>query len=99
MDSLADLTIDAFRPRLGERFRIHSGPQGTLDAELAEVRSIGASRTARRAPFSLLFRTTLTAPLPQAIYRIEHDEMGSHDIFLVPVGPDGTGMVYEAIFT
>ena len=30
---------------------------------------------------------------------VEHDEMGSCEIFLVPVGPDSVGMVYEAIFT
>jgi hypothetical protein len=24
-----------------------------------------------------------------------HDEMGTYEIFLVPVGPDGKGMVYE----
>jgi len=28
-----------------------------------------------------------------------HDELGAYEIFLVPVGPDGKGMVYEAIFT
>jgi len=99
MDSLADLTIDAFRPRVGERFRIRSAPASALDAELIDVRAVGASRADRRTPFALLFRTALTAPLPQAIYRVEHDEVGAHDIFLVPVGPDAAGMVYEAIFT
>ena len=39
------------------------------------------------------------APLPQSIYEVVHDEMGVYEIFLVPVGPDGKGMVYEAIFT
>jgi hypothetical protein len=99
MYSLADLTIDSFRLRLGERFRIRSAPQSTFDAELIDARALGASRAPRRTPFSLLFRTALTTPLPQAIYRIEHDEIGPYDIFLVPVGPDAAGMVYEAIFT
>ena len=99
MDSLADLTLDAFRPRVGERFRIRSGPASAIDAELIDARAVGASRPDRRTPFALLFRTAQTAPLPQAIYRFEHDEMGMHDIFLVPVGPDAKGMVYEAIFT
>jgi len=99
MDSLADLTLDAFRPRVGERFRISSAPASAIDAELIDVRAVGASRPDRRTPFALHFRTALIAPLPQAIYRVEHDEMGAHDIFLVPVGPDAAGMVYEAIFT
>jgi hypothetical protein len=36
--------------------------------------------------------------LPQAIYQLEHDRMGTMDIFLVPIGPDGQGMGYEAVF-
>jgi uncharacterized protein DUF6916 len=98
MDSLADLTLDAFRLRIGERFRIQSAAQ-TIDAELIDARAVGEARAPKRTPFAVLFRTALTAPLPQAIYRVEHDEMGAHDIFLVPVGPDAAGMVYEAIFT
>ena len=46
-------------------------------------------------PFSLSFERPATM-LPQRIYEISHDEMGSYEIFLVPIGPDGRGMVYEA---
>ena len=99
MDSLADLTIDAFRPRVAERFRIHTSPASAIDAELIDVRALGASGAARRTPFAVLFRTVLTPALPQRIYRVEHEAMGAHDIFLVPIGPDAAGMVYEAIFT
>ena len=104
--SLETLTVDAFQPRVGETFRIRSRPDDELEAELIEARALGGgpSRTApdtsrRRTPFSLSFRTSLTAPLPQGIYPVVHDELGAHEIFLVPVGPDGKGMVYEAIFT
>jgi len=38
--------------------------------------------------------------LPQAIYTFEHDQLGTLQIFIVPIGPaaDGQGMRYEAIF-
>jgi hypothetical protein len=36
--------------------------------------------------------------LPQATYPVEHDELGRMEIFLVPIGPDGSGMRYEAVF-
>ena len=37
--------------------------------------------------------------MPQRIYQVEHDAMGAYEIFLVPVGKDATGVLYEAIFT
>ena len=95
------LTVEAFQPRVGNRFRICPSPDSAVDAELVEVRSLGGgARVAnRRAPFALLFRTTLGAPMPQRIYQVEHDAMGAYEIFLVPVGKDATGVLYEAIFT
>ena len=99
------LTVDVFQPRVGETFRIRPRPEHELEAQLIEARALGGGPVradggaSRRVPFSLSFRTTLTVPLPQRIYQVVHDEMGSYEIFLVPVGPDGKGMVYEAIFT
>ena len=103
-NGLENLTIDAFQPRVGHTFRIRQ-PDGEIEAELIEARALGGgpgragAGTRRRVPFSLSFRTSATAPLPQRIYEVAHDEMGSYEIFLVPIGPDGRGMVYEAIFT
>ena len=86
---------------MGERFRICPSPDSAVDAELVEARPLGggAQVANRRAPFSLLFRATIKAPMPQRIYRVEHDAMGAYEIFLVPVGKDATGVLYEAIFT
>jgi hypothetical protein len=105
-NSLETLTVDAFQPRVGDTFRIRHRPEHEVEAELIEARPLGggpsrapSETSQRRTPFSLSFRTSLTAPLPQSIYQVVHDEMGAYEIFLVPVGPDGKGMVYEAIFT
>jgi hypothetical protein len=103
-DSLETLTVEAFQPRVGERFRIHPSSDTEIPAELIEVRPLGAAGRAagtspRRVPFSLSFRTPRTPVLPQRIYEVAHDELGSYEIFLVPIGPDAEGMVYEAIFT
>ncbi len=105
-NSLETLTVDAFQPRVGQTFRIRPRADSEIEAELIEVRALrgGPNRapseaSQRRTPFSLSFRTSLTAPLPQSIYEVAHEEMGSYEIFLVPVGPDGKGMVYQAIFT
>ena len=104
-NSLENLTVDTFRPRVGGTFRIRQHPESAFDAELIEARELSdpgrstAGGPGRRTPFSLLFRTKPGGVLPQRIYQVEHDEMGAFDIFLVPVGPDAVGMVYEAVFT
>jgi hypothetical protein len=58
-----------------------------------------SSPTGGRAPFSIVFRGPLDAVLPQCIYQLEHAAIGTFDLFLVPIGPDGEGMRYEAVFT
>ena len=103
--SLETLTHDAFQPRVGDSFSIRPDSATSIDAELIEVRVLGepgrssTNGSSRRSPFALSFRTANKGALPQRIYAVEHGMMGSYDIFLVPVGPDAVGMVYEAIFT
>jgi hypothetical protein len=102
-NDLETLTIDAFQPRVGETFRIRASPDIDVPAALIEARAVGAGRAAgaseKRIPFALSFRTPPTPVLPQRIYDVVHDSLGSYEIFLVPIGPDAEGMVYEAIFT
>lgn len=102
---LEDLVLDAFASRVGQSFRIDTSGNGSIDAELIEARSLAgtappsSTRSTRRTPFALLFRTAQRAVLPQRIYAVAHAELGAYDLFLVPIGPDAKGMVYEAIFT
>lgn len=98
-DNLETLTVDVFECRVGQRFRIRAEPGGELEAELIEARALGTAAGGRRVPFTLAFRTLQLNALPQRIYEVPHDDMGSYDIRLVPVRPDGKGMAYEAIFT
>ena len=94
---LGALTADTFAPLRGESFRIAPGDVPEFEVELIEIKegAAGASRT----QFSLLFRGGSDPPLPQRIYRVEHEELGPLDIFLVPLGPDDVGQRYEAVFT
>ena len=52
-----------------------------------------------RDPFSLEFTDTEHDHVPQQIVAVEHPELGSFDLFVVPLGPSDQGMRYEAIFT
>ena len=97
---LESLTVDTFTPRIGERFRLLIDAGTTMPMELFDATTLGSSGSALgRTPFSILFRGPMTPVLQQRIYRLDHEAMGSLDLFLVPIGPRDGGMVYEAIFT
>ena len=51
-----------------------------------------------REPFSLLFSGPLELFLQQHMYTLQHDELGSVEMFLVPVNQDENNTFYEAVF-
>lgn len=97
-------SASTFSPYLNQKFRMHIGPAEVMEIDLAEISDAppavakAAAAYGRRAPFSLFFRGPLRPLMPQRIYTLEHAELGRFDLFLVPIGPDGTGMRYEAVF-
>lgn len=98
---LESLTISDFEHRVGQPFEIGSEADGgPVDTQLVEVVAVGeASGPGGRIPFSLVFRAPGEGVLPQRIYQIRHADLGVFELFLVPIGPDGTGMCYQAVFT
>src|SRR2546425_13335309 len=96
---LEAFTIDTFAGRLGERFRIGFEPESPSDAELVEATQLSPPAGDRRAPFSLVFRVDSGEPHEQRIYRVQHDELGDFEIFLVPIAAGEDGVRYEAVFT
>jgi len=97
---LDKLTHATFAEELGSPFQLDWGAAAPLRLELVEATELGrASVGMRRSPFSLLFRGPRQPALPQRIYPLEHDRLGRLEIFLVPLGPEGEAMRYEAVFT
>jgi len=91
---LEKLTIEDFSPLLRESFRVDPGDQPPFELELVEVAEI-VREPGGRAPFSLVFEGGPSPTLPQRIYRVEHDDLGAMEVFLVPIAADR----YEAVFT
>jgi hypothetical protein len=90
---LESLTVDDFAPLLHHRFRLAPGEGPSFEVELTTVTEI-PREPGGRAPFSLVFQGGPSPPLPQSIYRVEHDDLGVIEIFLVPIAADR----YEAVF-
>lgn len=97
---VADVTREAFEPYLNKTFQVSTGDNLAFEAELIEVSPVGETvgPTGRRA-FSLVLRGPENEAPEQGIYRLDHEELDSIELFLVPIGPDAKGMKYEAVFT
>jgi hypothetical protein len=95
---LQDLTPASFEEYLGTPFRVRAGQERSLDLVLYEIARHEKHPGPRKEPFSAFFRGPREVILPQAIYPLEHERLGALEIFLVPIGPDGQGMRYEAVF-
>ncbi len=96
---LERLTLNDFFERVGEEFRVadRDAPVALVLVETTDLSRADAPGP-RRSPFSLIFRGPFQPVLPQRIWPLEHAALGRLEVFLVPIGPDGAGMRYEAVF-
>lgn len=88
-------TIETFSQLTNKKFVMHFGDSQSTALELVNVADVGSSD--RQIQFSLVF-VGRNAPVMQGIYRLDHDELGALDLFLVPIGMDQNGVQFEAIF-
>ncbi|MBI5930061.1 MAG: hypothetical protein HY862_12185 [Chloroflexi bacterium] len=99
---LDKLTSADFMPYLNQEFQVHYKEGASLLVVLDKVTELNANRSlpGHRRAFSILFRAApdATVILHQHIFKIEHPQVGTYDIFIVPVGMDENGRYYEAIF-
>lgn len=98
---LDDVTHATFAGRVGETFTIAAPDGDTLELTLAEATLApeGYGVPGRRAPFSLIFHGPASPYAPQGTWRLKHAELEALDLFLVPLGPEGDLMRYQAVFS
>ncbi|MEO8624257.1 MAG: hypothetical protein ABI625_24465 [bacterium] len=98
---LDTFTHETFAPLLGKPFAVLVGNDRFMPAHLVEVRQLAldGDKRRKRAPFALVFRGPAGGVLPQDIYDLKSDDLELPGVFLVPLGPDESGMLYEAVFT
>jgi hypothetical protein len=96
-------TVATFQPYVGTTFLVTVQDATAIELRLIEAEPTGTDRVASssegRIPFSLLFRGPAEVTLEQLTHHLEHESLGSLDIFLVPIHPDDEGPLYEAVFT
>ena len=99
-----DFTLAMFSPHVGDKFQVEheAGPECLL--ELVEAVGRDGEDAQRTQGFALVFHDPAASAdsfLPQATYSFKHEQLGTLQIFVVPIGPeaDSQGMRYEAVFT
>lgn len=98
---LDTLTLATFQPLVGQPFAVFVDDERYMPAHLVAAHPLATDGDSRRkrTPFTLVFRGPSDGRLPQRMYRVRSDAIEVVELFLVPIGPDEHGMLYEAIFT
>ena len=100
MMDLSAVTHEDFEPCLNGTFTVKAEDIDEQQIELIEIKPLGERNPDAkiRQPFSLLFRGPSEPMLPQQMYQLENAACGELLLFLVPVGPDEKGMLYDTVF-
>ena len=92
-------TYEGFAGHLNATFAVGVG-NGTVDMTLVQATK-GKPQDwegLRKQPFSLIFKCAKPVIFPQQVYPFERPGFGKMDIFIVPVGRERDGIVYQAVF-
>lgn len=106
---LDKVTKETFLPLVEQTFVLDLDGNGSVPLQLTTVvshpeppgsqRVAAPGTTLRQEGFSLTFRGPRRPALPQRMYRLDHETLGTIDaLFLVPIGENEYGRTYEAIF-
>ena len=94
-----ELTEQEFSRHLNSTFKLNLEDH-TLELKLVEVKAYmpGKNEQAGMERFSIYLDGPPDHHLPQALYHLEHMDMGGLDLFLVPIAGDEKKLRYEAVF-
>jgi hypothetical protein len=93
------LTEEIFTQYLHTKFLVQLGEQ-PVELELAEVKTYRSEYAEEQGMerFSIYFDGPVELMLAQGMYSMHHEQMGSFDIFIVPLAARETNARYEAVF-
>jgi hypothetical protein len=93
------LALESFLPHLGDAFAVDIGEAQPMPLVLVEAAALPKPPPQlRQDPFQLKFTGPGPAYLNQMIHRLSHASLGELEIFLVPIGAQGDGFLYQAVF-
>lgn len=85
-----------FAPHVHTTFRLPHPAGGVVEIELIKAEEFTAAP--QQEQFTLTFLAPPAPPLYQGGYQLEHEQLGTGLLFLVPVSLDEKGLCCEAVF-
>jgi uncharacterized protein DUF6916 len=99
VEGMQALSFEAFAGQLLQTFSLAIG-ESSVDLTLMEAKRQPDRTIAglRSEPFTLYFKSRSQDVLPQQMYDFTNASLGTLSIFIVPVGREPDGVIYEAVF-
>lgn len=94
--SLDKLNAGSFSAHLHTQFKLLREGEEPLPLELIEVKEHDPSPKVEL--FTLHFLGPAAPRMAQHIHRLEHDKLGTFEIFLTAIAGDAQGITYESVF-
>ena len=96
----ANLTEEEFSKHVNTKFRVELDGENGVDLELTEVKGYMSKHHEQTGMerFSIYFQGPPEPYLEQKLYAFQHAEMGSFEMFLVPIAKNDLGFSYESVF-
>jgi len=91
-----DFDRDRFAEVLGSSFVLKTTEGQSVDLRLVEVS--GIRERPHQFSFSIVFSVAQGYTVEQGLYDLEHESLGTVQLFLVPVDETPEGMKLEAVF-
>jgi hypothetical protein len=66
--------------------------------QVIALQEFAAHPSRAHAPFALVLAAPQDWQFPQGVYSLRHPQLGTLELFMVPIGPCEQGMRYEIIF-
>jgi hypothetical protein len=96
LTSLDKLNYKLFHEQLHTQFKVILPNNSPFAFELIKV--VEADPSPKIEMFMLHFRGPSAPHLPQQTLRLEHDKLGTFEIFLTAISAEPEGIVYESVF-
>jgi hypothetical protein len=93
---LDTLKASTFNELESKRFKVFIDESDSVDLEMARVDDL--EPTPRQERFSVIFRGPHERFVPQGSYKMENEQLGTLELFIVPIARDEDGFYYEAAF-
>lgn len=93
-DPLSYYNSAAFSSYIGSTFRVYLSQQKSIDLVLINVSDLKPEIPGKDG-FSLVFQGSVAKRFPGALYRLEHDALGTLSMMLGPINQNG--ITYEAV--